>query len=221
MDLNIKVDALDRQIQQWLTNKYVSQAMTVGLVIYAVLVAPRLSREMASIIDNPVVKMIVFFIIAYMATKDYKIAVSLVVAYVITMQTCEKHRMNDKLVSAIVSDQVAAAKKSDIVVPIEQSVEVPAEAVTETMIKQSIVVPEEISPEEEVEVAALLQEEAVRATMEESEVGNVPVDEVDVGAVMDNDPVAAVGVGCDAPLEGFGNLTAFSAGRGGMSSMSL
>ena len=109
MSFDINLDMIDNKIQQLLSNNYMSQAMTLAIILYAVLVAPRLSRNIYNVIDNPLVKVIVFFSIAYFATKDYKISLALVLAYFITTQTCEKHRINDQLVAVIVADQTAVA----------------------------------------------------------------------------------------------------------------
>lgn len=118
--MNIDFDMVDRNIKQSLSNKYVSQAITLVIVLYAVLVAPRLSRNMYNIVDNQIVKLIVFFSIAYFATADYKISLALVLAYFITVQTCEKHRINDQLVSVIVAEQMSNGKKENIVAPEEE-----------------------------------------------------------------------------------------------------
>ena len=108
---------IDNKITSFLANNYVSQTITVVLILYTVLVAPRLSRDVCSTIDNPIVKLLIFVLIAYLATKDYKISLGLIVSYIITLNICEKHKLNDKLVLAIVSDQISTANKDNIVQP--------------------------------------------------------------------------------------------------------
>ncbi len=80
-------------------NKYVSSAIALFLILYASLAAPKLPRRFAKIFKNPIVQIIIFFLIAYTAKKDPKIAIIAAVGLMISLYTLSKYNFDDKIIN--------------------------------------------------------------------------------------------------------------------------
>lgn len=75
------------------TNPYLSGAISVFLVLYASLAAPKLPPFIASMFENTLFKILIFFLI--LAVRSYNPTVALLVAigFLISMQTLSKYRI--------------------------------------------------------------------------------------------------------------------------------
>ena len=76
-----------------LDNNYINVSLKILLGLYAALVAPKLSPSLANLMDNTVVRILVAFIIVFMATRDPGLALLISVAFIITLQTANKLRL--------------------------------------------------------------------------------------------------------------------------------
>nr|QBK88942.1 MAG: uncharacterized protein LCMiAC02_00350 [Mimivirus LCMiAC02] len=79
-------------------NKYVSSAIALFLILYAGLAAPKLPRRFAKIFENPIVKLIIFFLIAYTAKKDPNVAIIAAIALMVSLYTLSKYKFDDKII---------------------------------------------------------------------------------------------------------------------------
>jgi len=79
-------------------NKYVSSAIALFLILYAGLAAPKLPRKFAKIFENPIVKLIIFFLIAYTAKKDPNVAIIAAIALMVSLYTLSKYKFDDKII---------------------------------------------------------------------------------------------------------------------------
>jgi len=75
------------------TNPYVSGTLSVFLILYASLAAPTLPPFIASLFENSIFKVLIFFLI--LAVRSYNPTVALLVAigFLISMQTLSNHRV--------------------------------------------------------------------------------------------------------------------------------
>ena len=76
-----------------LDNNYINVSLKILLGLYAALVAPKLSPSLANLMDNTVVRILVAFVIVFMATRDPGLALLISVAFIITLQTANKLRL--------------------------------------------------------------------------------------------------------------------------------
>lgn len=98
------MDEFNRVVNEALSildNQIVSSVLGLFLVLYAGLAAPKLPRSIAKLFDNPIFRVIVLFLVAFMASKNKSVALIAAVGLVISFQTLNRHKMNDQLISAI------------------------------------------------------------------------------------------------------------------------
>lgn len=75
------------------TNQYVSATVSIFLILYASLAAPKLPPFIASLFENTLFKVLIFFLI--LAVRSYNPTVALLVAigFLISLQTLSKYRI--------------------------------------------------------------------------------------------------------------------------------
>ena len=94
--LQNKLDVIDN-------NKIVNSLVGLFLVLYAGLAAPKLPRNIAQLFDYTVFKLIVLFLIAYLAHKDKSVAIMAVVALVLSFQTLTHLKLKDLISKSLES----------------------------------------------------------------------------------------------------------------------
>ncbi len=92
-------DATAKDYLAFLDNEYVSAALTLFLIVYAGVAAPKLPENVARLFDNPLVKFLVFFLIAYMARKNPTVAIIAAIGLMVSLHTLSRYKVNRRLVS--------------------------------------------------------------------------------------------------------------------------
>lgn len=113
------MDEFNRVVNEALSildNQIVSSVLGLFLVLYAGLAAPKLPRSIARLFDNPVFRVIVLFLVAFMASKNKSVALIAAVGLVVSFQTLNRHKMNDQLITAIEEDSSEAPAEEEAVV---------------------------------------------------------------------------------------------------------
>lgn len=80
-----------------LDNKLVSSLLSLLLVLYAGLVAPKLPENIVKILDYPVTKFIVMFLLAFLSYKDSSVALVAAIGIMVTFQTIARYQMNNDM----------------------------------------------------------------------------------------------------------------------------
>ena len=91
--INPVVDASEKVINRALDNVYISTAIKVFIGLYAAFAAPKLPPSLVNLMDNTFVRIIFAFVIVLTATRDPSIAILIAIAFIITLQTANKHRL--------------------------------------------------------------------------------------------------------------------------------
>jgi hypothetical protein len=99
----MQVPSMVNESLQILDNKYISAMIGLFLALYAGLAAPKLPKYITLYFDNPMFKLGVMFLIAYMATKDPPVAIIASVALLVSLQTLSSQKTTDKVVKAVKS----------------------------------------------------------------------------------------------------------------------
>jgi hypothetical protein len=99
----MQVPSMVNESLQILDNKYISAMIGLFLALYAGLAAPKLPKYITIYFDNPMFKLGVMFLIAYMATKDPPVAIIASVALLVSLQTLSSQKTTDKVVKAVKS----------------------------------------------------------------------------------------------------------------------
>ena len=103
------MDGLNNFVQSGLdvvdNNKIVNSLVGLFLVLYAGLAAPKLPRSVAQLFDYTAFKVVVLFLIAYLASKDRSVAIIAVVALVVSFQTLTRFKVGDMVANVVAKAQ--------------------------------------------------------------------------------------------------------------------
>ena len=80
------VESVSKNALSMLDNPYVSTFVKVFLVVYAGVWAPRLPPTLAGLFQNNMFRMLIFFLVVFVATKDARIALLIAVGFLMSMQ---------------------------------------------------------------------------------------------------------------------------------------
>lgn len=83
------------------SNKYLSTALSVFLILYASLAAPKLPESIARLFDNTLFKGLICFLIAYMGNKNPTVAIISAVGLIVSLQTLQRYEINKQMVDAV------------------------------------------------------------------------------------------------------------------------
>ena len=111
---------IDGFLKPIFTDKISSSIISLILVLYAGLAAPKLPKSISKLFENKIFKLIVLVIIAYTASKDASIAIITAVALVLSMQTLSSYEKPVKVVKKVEvkkQDKVDDKKPTDLQEP--------------------------------------------------------------------------------------------------------
>lgn len=83
----------------WLENEYVAGALTIFLILYASLAAPKLPDYIAKLFDYTLFKIIIFFLIVYMHKKNPTVALVAAIALMVSLMTLDKLKLHEGMTS--------------------------------------------------------------------------------------------------------------------------
>ena len=89
------------KINSVLENQYVAGALTVFLIVYASMAAPKLPDYLAKLFDYTLTKLVVFFLIVYMMKKNATVALVAAVALMITLMTLERIKFSKEMMEVV------------------------------------------------------------------------------------------------------------------------
>ena len=92
---------IDSVLKPVFNDKVYGSIISLIIVLYAGLAAPKLPKTISKLFKSKIFKLIVLIVIAYTASKDASIAIITAVALVVSMQTLSKHEQTDKVVKEI------------------------------------------------------------------------------------------------------------------------
>ena len=87
-----------------------STLLSLFLILYASLAAPKLPRSVGRVFNNIWIKLVFMFLIAYIACKDISIAIISSIALLITLQTISAQNTSDAVMNEV-NDKVKKAKE--------------------------------------------------------------------------------------------------------------
>ena len=111
------MDAFDSNVKKYLSvldNQYVSAALTLLLIIYAGVAAPKLPSNVAKWFDKTWFKLVVFFLIVYTSRKNVTVAIVAAVAVLISLMTLNKWK-NIELMESVRTPSPTHTSESHVV----------------------------------------------------------------------------------------------------------
>lgn len=106
-------------------NQMIYSVVSILLVLYSALAAPKLPKSFAKVFDNPLVKILYMFLIGYLATKNPTVSIMAAVALFLTLQTLASHEVAEVVVTSYTNKSVTT--KPDITEPVtkQQMMDIP------------------------------------------------------------------------------------------------
>lgn len=97
--VNKNIKSVEKILNRALGNEYINVTIKVLLALYAALAAPKLPKVALRILNSTPSRILVSFLIVFMATQDPGIALLISIAFVITIQTANKLNLYDTALS--------------------------------------------------------------------------------------------------------------------------
>jgi hypothetical protein len=94
--------SLTSNIEDLLSNEYISTGIILFLVLYGGIAAPKLPRSIAKLFSHPLFNLIIIFSIAYIYKKNKSIALIATIVFVMSLQTLNKLETSEVIAKEIV-----------------------------------------------------------------------------------------------------------------------
>jgi hypothetical protein len=85
----------------FLDNEYVNAGLSLFLILYAGMVAPKLPNFLVKLFDNYIFKLLAFFLIVYLSKKDVTLAIIAAVAVMVSIMALNKIKLNENMASVM------------------------------------------------------------------------------------------------------------------------
>jgi hypothetical protein len=94
-------NTFDEGVNEAINNKYIFITLVILILLFGSLTASRLARNILYLFDHPLSRLLTIGFIYYISTKNVPLAILMLTAMVITMNTLNKHRNNVLLISIL------------------------------------------------------------------------------------------------------------------------
>lgn len=99
----MSLDKLTKTMDYINQNEYLTMAIIFALIIFAAYIAPQLSNGVVLLFDNPIVKLLIFFIIAYTAKKSPTIGIIMAVCLLVILNNVNQRKV-ERMMGNIISN---------------------------------------------------------------------------------------------------------------------
>ena len=95
------LEQIDVYFVELAKNEYVNPALTLFLILYAALIAPKLSEKMARLFDVPLFNLLLFFLTVYTAKHSPAIAIIAAIGILVSMITLNNYKVDRKMMAMV------------------------------------------------------------------------------------------------------------------------
>lgn len=98
------MEVFDNRVKNYLSfldNDYVSAGLSLFLILYAGMAAPKLPAYVAKLFDNIFVQLLMFFLIVYISRKNPTVAIIAAVAVMVSLMTLNKIKFNQEMMAVV------------------------------------------------------------------------------------------------------------------------
>ena len=113
---NIDLNSFDSSVSKLFNDKYIMSSILILLTLYISLISSKIPKSWGMIIDTPLYKLFIMFIISYLSLKNMTIALITSIAFLITLNTVQSHDVNDKILGLIIIDTINKLNNDNIIV---------------------------------------------------------------------------------------------------------
>jgi hypothetical protein len=101
-----KFDIYFKDHTSFLENEYVAGAISIFLIAYAGLAAPKLPNYIAKLFDYTFIKLFMFFMIVYISKKNATVAIIASIAVLVSIMTLNKLKLAESMMSVSINRQL-------------------------------------------------------------------------------------------------------------------
>jgi hypothetical protein len=87
------MNSVNEALNEVFSNPYSKTILTMFLVLYGGLAAPKLPKVIVDLFDNDVFRVIILAAVVYMGNRDPKLAIMIAIGFVISMNTLKNYKM--------------------------------------------------------------------------------------------------------------------------------
>lgn len=102
------MSAFDETVKKYtsfLDNEYVSAGLSIFLIIYAGMAAPKLPEYVARLFDYTLVKLLMFFLIVYISRKNATVAIIAAIAVMVSIMTLNRLKFGKELMEVVRAEE--------------------------------------------------------------------------------------------------------------------
>jgi hypothetical protein len=93
MSATVVISTIEKLLNSALDNVYINTGIKVFLGLYAAFAAPNLPPFLLGLFDTILFRILVAFVIIFMAIREPSIAIMIAVAFVITLHAANKYKL--------------------------------------------------------------------------------------------------------------------------------
>jgi hypothetical protein len=108
MSFNTVLEKINGTVSYINQHEYLTMAIIFGLIIFAAYITPRLPNKVIGLFDNPIVKLLMFVAVAYIAKINPNVAIVLVVCLMVIL-----HTINQRKVENMIGNLMDSVRKED------------------------------------------------------------------------------------------------------------
>jgi len=103
MSINNLSECFNRTVSFVNSNEYVTMGIVLGLIVFSAYIAPQLSNKTVALFDNPLVKLVIFLVVAYTARKNPTVGIIMAVCLLVILNTVSQRKI-EKMIGDVVND---------------------------------------------------------------------------------------------------------------------
>jgi len=138
-------------------NEYITAMLTLFLIVYASYAAPRLPPYILKLFDNPLFKILIFFLIVYTSRKNPTVAIVAAVALMVTISALNKFKVDQMMAKLLCKEKEGMTNGMEFA---EQQIP----RASNEMIMEEITHPVDVSAEAMHQIAMETKEEPSQCT---------------------------------------------------------
>lgn len=97
MSSNGILERIDTAITNINNDEHLKIGAIFGLIIFAALIAPKLSGSILILFDNPIIKLFAFIVVAYVANKNPTVGIIMAICLIIILHTINQYKIERKI----------------------------------------------------------------------------------------------------------------------------
>lgn len=107
--MNAAVKNILKTVESYLnigkSNNYLTAALTIFVILYGSLAAPKLPPFIANLFNNPIFRLLCLFTIAWLASRNAQVAIIVAVVFTLVMNMLNVQQMAEGFVAGMTNEE--------------------------------------------------------------------------------------------------------------------